>query len=440
MSLFRRPFARRLARASVGLGAAVLFLSACGGDTMSDVDTSAIPDTNSADVMFTQMMIPHHEQAIVMSDLAVTRAEDPAISALALQIAAEQQPEIDLMESWLAAWGMPGPQPGQDMQMHEGHGMSGMLSEYQLQQLADSSGKQFDRLFAEFMIEHHEGAIDMAQGVLSAGENLDVAAVARGIVVTQEQEILQLRTLLAEDGDVSDVVIGISPALSHVHGAVVDEGSLLVGTHDGLHRVDLSSGTSTRVGTSQDDLMAFAGEASGLLVSSGHPGPGSSLPNPLGFMTSRDGGVNWESVSLLGEVDFHSLAVRGEDIVGWDTQGPLRWSKDEGRTWVDGPMVLPTSVVWFSDRIWMATTDLGLVTWLPGEQGLKTLDVPTVFLAAASSGDALWRIDNDGSVHHTRDGEEWTDVGSVRSVEAFAAQSNQAFVVSGGSIQILELD
>jgi uncharacterized protein (DUF305 family) len=428
------------------LAALTLVLGACSSDhgahegahegAHGDIDMSQISgDANAADVMFAQMMIPHHEQAVVMSDLAVTRAQDPQLLALAEEIKGAQAPEIELMQSWLQTWGFDRISGDEAMAAHGDHGMAGMLTDQQLQELADAQGAEFDRLFAEYMIEHHRGAILMAQDVLLDGADPAVAALAREIIVTQEREILQLQAFLS--GESASAFVGISPPLSHVHGVVVDGEDLLVGSHDGAHRVNALTGKSTRIGQSRDDLMAFSGNPATVLVASGHPGPGSSMRNPLGLVVSSDGGANWQSISLEGEVDFHGIAVRDSELVGWDTRGPLQWSVDGGQTWREGPRLTHTSLAWFGDQVWLATPDQGLVTWIPGQPALDVTGVPGVLLASSSDGSTLWRIDPDGSVHRTVDGSVWTPQGRFTRVEAFAASPTQAFAVTGTSIQVV---
>ncbi|MDA2988888.1 MAG: DUF305 domain-containing protein [Actinomycetota bacterium] len=422
--------------------AVVLSVTACGSDDggpsqasigtdVTDVSEGANPE----DVMFAQMMIPHHEQAVVMADLAVDRAEDAQLLALAGEIKAAQDPEIELMASWLDQWGVPRMSGDDAMMSHGSHGMQGMLSDAQLDALASAQGPTFDAMFAQYMIEHHEGAVTMAEDVVARGSHPAVAALAREIIVTQEKEIVQLRAFLS--GESTAALVEISPSLSHVHGVVVDGDGLLLGTHDGVHRVDPESGASERVGESRDDFMGFAGAADATLVASGHPGPGSTHPNPLGLITSDDGGQTWQSVSLLGQVDFHGLAVRGNEIVGWDTRGPLQWSSDGGTTWQAGPLVTPTSVAWFDDRVWLGTPDRGLITWAPGQEGVDQLGVPGVLVSASPSGSALWRLDGDGSVHRSADGDNWTAVGRASRVEAFASADEVAYVATGTSIETL---
>lgn len=141
---------------------------------------------SNVDIMFAEMMIPHHEQAIVMSDIALTNSSAPEIQELAEEIRSAQAPEIDQMASW----------PGVNPMSHAGHMMDGMLSEAEIERLRLSSGAEFDRLFLEGMIEHHKGALDMAEMVLDS-KNPEVATLAKKIVDAQTREIAEMEALLA---------------------------------------------------------------------------------------------------------------------------------------------------------------------------------------------------------------------------------------------------
>jgi uncharacterized protein (DUF305 family) len=164
-------------------------------ETTDSTQTEATPSPDSSatstkfsstDLMFAEMMIPHHEQAIEMSQLALERSQDPEVLALAREILAAQGPEIEEMKSW-----------GQlNLNMHQGHMMMGMLSEKQMSALAAASGPAFDRLFLEGMIVHHQGAIQMAQMVLISN-NARAVKLGEQIVVGQNAEIKQMQEMLA---------------------------------------------------------------------------------------------------------------------------------------------------------------------------------------------------------------------------------------------------
>ena len=191
--------------------------AATSSATTSATATSAADEAaahNDADVMFAQMMIPHHSQAIEMSDMLLAKEGIPEeVTALAEQIKAAQGPEITQLESWLEQWGeptempetgnndMPGMDEGMDegmdgMEGMEGMEMEGMMSEEDMQALSDAQGTDAARLFLEQMIAHHEGAIDMAQTEIEDGQFPDAVEMARTIVDTQQQEIDTMRQLL----------------------------------------------------------------------------------------------------------------------------------------------------------------------------------------------------------------------------------------------------
>jgi uncharacterized protein (DUF305 family) len=147
---------------------------------------------NDADVMFAQMMIPHHEQAVEMSDMILAKeGVNPDVIALAQQIKAAQQPEIDTMKSWLSAWGRP--------TMAGGHQMDdGQMTEEEMKTLNEADGPTGQKLFLQGMIKHHQGAIQMAQTEITGGKNPDAVALARNIVDSQQKEITTMNGLLAK--------------------------------------------------------------------------------------------------------------------------------------------------------------------------------------------------------------------------------------------------
>jgi uncharacterized protein (DUF305 family) len=151
---------------------------------------SAAAGFSGDDIMFAQMMIPHHEQAIEMSTLAETRATNPEVKEIAAQIKAEQAPEIAQMKKWLT-------DPAASSHMGHSAHMDGMLTDAQMQALKNASGAEFDRLFLEGMIAHHEGAIEMAQMILNS-KNAEAKALGEAIVSSQTAEVVILKQLLAK--------------------------------------------------------------------------------------------------------------------------------------------------------------------------------------------------------------------------------------------------
>jgi uncharacterized protein (DUF305 family) len=155
---------------------------------------------NNADVWFVRHMIPHHQQAIEMSDILLAkRGIDPRVTELATKIKAAQGPEIQQMQDWLNQWGnptMPAMAPG-DMQMPAHRGMLGQLSERELNALRAANGADASRLFLTQMIAHHEGAVSVGQTEIEEGHYPLAVAMARSIASTQQQEIDTMKGILA---------------------------------------------------------------------------------------------------------------------------------------------------------------------------------------------------------------------------------------------------
>lgn len=145
---------------------------------------------SATEIMFAQMMIPHHQQALEMSSLAESRAVNKDVKRLAAEIAAEQAPEITMFEQWLE-------QAGASTMMDHDMGKDGMLSEEQMKQLEASTGLEFEKLFLEGMILHHKGAIDMAQ-MIQDSSNAEVKSLAKSIIDSQSSQITYMESLLAK--------------------------------------------------------------------------------------------------------------------------------------------------------------------------------------------------------------------------------------------------
>lgn len=195
--------------------AGTLILSACTGNadpgsTGEDPapETSVATDTagsgeeiseehNDADVMFAQMMIPHHQQAVEMSETLLAKDDIPQnVADFAQGVIDAQGPEIDRMNAMLDAWGQ---EPMGDMGDMGGHGgMSGMMSEDDMQQLEDATGTEAAKLYLEQMTRHHEGAVEMAEQQVSDGQNPQAVALAEQVIEDQEAEIQEMKTMLDE--------------------------------------------------------------------------------------------------------------------------------------------------------------------------------------------------------------------------------------------------
>ena len=147
------------------------------------VQASALYDAST--VMFAQMMIPHHQQAVLISTWALKQGNNPAVKKLAARIISEQAPEIAQMKKWIPANSMVG------MDMH----MQGIVSPSDLAKLKAAQGKKFDGLYLVDMTLHHQGAIEMATPLLKS-KNAEVAALCKSIVAGQGAEIKEMRRIM----------------------------------------------------------------------------------------------------------------------------------------------------------------------------------------------------------------------------------------------------
>ena len=186
--------------------------SAAAGTGSTDTAT-ATPSTsaqavteehNDADTMFAQMMIPHHEQAVQMSEVMLAKDDlDPDIEALANKIVAAQGPEIDQLKTMLETWGEPtsmesGGMEGMDHGSDSGAGMEGMMTEEQMQELEAAEGAEAAEMYLTMMTAHHRGAIDMAQEEVAEGQNPQAIEMAQKVIEDQEAEIQEMERLLQQ--------------------------------------------------------------------------------------------------------------------------------------------------------------------------------------------------------------------------------------------------
>jgi uncharacterized protein (DUF305 family) len=190
-------FSLRFSRAAAGVLAAALVLSACStGAATGTAATASAPAAsavvfNDTDVSFAMPMVDHHKQAITMAETMLAKTGvDPRAMSLAQQIKAAQGPEIALMDSWVADWGATTDNmPGMDMSV-------GSMSEADMAALDAATGPAADRLFLRQMIQHHQGAIDMAAVELKSGQNPDARDLATKITADQTAQIAEMHTVL----------------------------------------------------------------------------------------------------------------------------------------------------------------------------------------------------------------------------------------------------
>jgi len=195
--------------------------SACAGTATQSTRAGSSPSGNSAvaaaradsarkpyteaDVHFMSAMIAHHAQAIEIARWAPTHGASRPLQILSERVINAQQDEIALMQQWLRERRLPVPEPGATTTAagmgHVHHQMAGMLTPEQLQQLDQARGKEFDRLFLTFMIQHHQGAVTMVKQLASSpGAGLDdtVFKLASDISADQASEIDRMQQMLAE--------------------------------------------------------------------------------------------------------------------------------------------------------------------------------------------------------------------------------------------------
>ena len=166
------------------------FLGMGHSSMMESSELNGDRDLTGADIMFLQMMIPHHQQAVDISNLALTKSKDPELLALATAIRDGQADEIVLMKKWLK-------DAGADLDMGhsmEGH-MGGMLDESELATLQKASGSTFDLLWLQGMTEHHDGALHMVQMIKDA-DNPTIKKFGQDIIAAQSAQIDQMKVML----------------------------------------------------------------------------------------------------------------------------------------------------------------------------------------------------------------------------------------------------
>jgi uncharacterized protein (DUF305 family) len=169
---------------------------------ISGAQSAATPEPRhtAADITFMQGMIHHHAQALDMTALLATRTNSEDMKKLALRIQLSQEDEIKMMREWLAERGAD--VPGEHA--HHAPGaprMPGMLTDEEMARLAASKGVEFDRLFLEYMIKHHEGALVMVKELFStpgAGQEAEIFAFASDVDADQLIEIRRMGMMLKE--------------------------------------------------------------------------------------------------------------------------------------------------------------------------------------------------------------------------------------------------
>jgi hypothetical protein len=232
-----------------------------------------------------------------------------------------------------------------------------------------------------------------------------------------------------EDAAVSDA------GVQHIHGLGVNpaDRSLVIATHTGLFTAGPDERSATRIGDSRQDTMGFTVIGRDRFLGSGHPDARTDLPPLLGLIRSDDAGRSWQSISLLGEADFHVLRARGRHVYGFDaTQARLLVSGDGGRSWEQRSPPAPVidlavdpahgGRVVASTEAGIFSSDDGARTWRPMARDRGGL------LAWTTAG--LTLVDASGEVHQATDpGRQFERVGEIGGQPAaLAADSEDLYV------------
>jgi uncharacterized protein (DUF305 family) len=169
-----------------------------------EFEQSEAPSHTEADVDFMQGMIHHHAQALVMTSMVRDRAASKNLAVLARRIEIAQEAEIETMERWLSTRDEEPPDAEDHKNDHGGRGlMPGMVGHEELAKLAAAEGREFDRMFLEYMIRHHQGALTMVEQLRAKGGGVEPESdmFARHVDSDQNIEINRMAGLLAQVGD-----------------------------------------------------------------------------------------------------------------------------------------------------------------------------------------------------------------------------------------------
>lgn len=241
-------------------------------------------------------------------------------------------------------------------------------------------------------------------------------------------------------GQTTEAAVPAGYPTGHIHGMSVDPGTnrILLATHDGLF--DVSSSPALQVGPTID-LMGFTTTADGTLYASGHPGPGTDLPDPVGLITSTDDGRTWKPVSRQGETDFHALAATEDGLIGHE--GRIVTSTDGIRWTVTNEDLPAYNLSASQDGVVLATTENGPyrsedsgATWAP------VADTP-VLIFTTFAGDTAIGVTPDGVIHTSADaGLTWEQQGTIEGEPAAIAASHtnddthRIWVATTGGVQV----
>lgn len=228
--------------------------------------------------------------------------------------------------------------------------------------------------------------------------------------------------------------------MTHIHALAVDpgDGALYAGTHDGVYRVP-PSGQVSRVGQSRQDMMGFVAAGPGRFLGSGHPAPDQDGPAHLGLVESTDAAHTWQSRSLQGAADFHSLTYRHDTVYGYNsTSGRLMVSTDLA-TWAERAEIELYNFAVSPDdpALLLGTTSHGLVRSVDGgTTWAHVLEAPLVLLDWQRA-DRLWAASATGEIFLSENGgDQWIRRGSTDGrPAALAAHADTLYLaLADGSI------
>jgi hypothetical protein len=222
----------------------------------------------------------------------------------------------------------------------------------------------------------------------------------------------------------------------HVHGLGINpaDGDLYIATHTGLFRMERGSDQIARVGDDLQDTMGFAVVGPDRFIGSGHPDLRDDLPPLLGLIRSGDAGRSWDTVSLLGEADFHALLADGDRVTGYDASGDrVMVSRDGGATWdaaaPPAPIADMAAAPGGAGRL-VATSETGLLASADSGTTWRIVGGDATFLAWPAP-DELYGFTGHGEVRLSRDGGvTWTDRGTLPGAPAAVAEDGDRLIVA----------
>ena len=241
------------------------------------------------------------------------------------------------------------------------------------------------------------------------------------------------------------LLLGANPAsgagqdigsLSHIHSVRAFGDQVILGTHEGLFRY-VDEKNVLLMGTEIFDVMGLA-VLGKKLYASGHPGPGSKLPEPVGLLLSTDSGKTWKKLGLQGEVDFHLLETAGADMYGVDSgSGNLLYSSNAGKKWTSRGKNLMSDIAVNPGKVGsaLALREGKLISTQNSFTKMRAVDSALTFSSIdwlsdsllATSGKSLYRSGDLGLT--------WKKMSDFPEVTSTVTQSSKIIaVVAGNSI------